>query len=151
MKRKTVVALVLGLSIGLVSLAFADTVLKSPAQIYSDLTDKTVAEAYELRAETEKTYGELAKDAGVYEQFQAQSLEQKKAMIEERVQEGTLTRERANEMIDQLEDCDGTMQRIGQGSGMRFGQGSGGGFGNGSKDGSGFGGGQGRGFGRSSN
>lgn len=147
MKRKTVVALVLGLSIGLVSLAFADTVLKSPAQIYSNLTGKTIEEAYTLRSESDKTYGELAKDAGVYEQFQAQNLEQKKAVIEERVQEGTITRERADEMIARLDDCDGTMQRIGQGSGMRFGQGSGGGFGNGN----GLGGGQGRGFGRSSN
>ncbi|MCR6545105.1 DUF2680 domain-containing protein [Dehalobacterium formicoaceticum] len=136
--------------------------LRSPAEIASDVTGMTLAQVNEERA-AGKTYGQIAQDAGQLDQFKADMLEQKKALLDQRVAEGRLTQEQADEIYQNMEErqalCDGTgigrkdgacgagigncngkgngmgqgMMRQGMGRGM--GQGMGAGWGNGASNG----------------
>lgn len=150
MKKLTsmVVGLVLAGSMMVVS--FADEIA-TPADILSQLTGKSTQELYDERED--KTFGDMAKEDGVYEQFQKEMLELKKERIQERVNDGTISQERAQEVISQMENCDGSRQNLGQGLGLRLGNGQGLGKGRGNgqgfglKDGSGAGRGNGQGFG----
>jgi hypothetical protein len=127
----------------------------SPAEIISKLTGKTSEELAEMRA-SGKTYGTIAKEAGKLEEFKAEMTVEKKAILEQRVKDGKLTQEKANEIVKALEEnqasCDGTATgsaKIGQKLGAGFGMGSGSGLGqeqgrgqkqgNGLRDGSGAG------------
>lgn len=143
--------------------AFAADAVKRPAEIYSGLQGITVEEAYEERG-TDKTFGQLAEEAGKLDEFEAQMLENKKTIVEQRVVEGTLNREQADELLKTIanHECAGPgEQRLGREYGIGFGRGTneeGMGHGNGEglhlQDGSGLHkdidheGGYGRGFGR---
>jgi hypothetical protein len=138
--KKSVAAIVTAGILSLGVAAFAATAM-SPAEIVGDLTGQTVADVQAAREEGE-TYGAVAKEAGVLEEFQAKMLENRKLAIEERVANGALTREEADEMLAamqaQIEDCDGTGtagDRLGQKFGAAFGQGNGLRDGNGAKTG----------------
>lgn len=135
--KKSVAAIVTAGILSLGVAAFAATGALSPAEIVGDLTGQTV-EAVQAAREEGETYGAVAKEAGVLEAFQAKMLENRKAAIAERVADGTLTQEEADEMLAAMEEnmanCDGsgTMgDRLGQKFGAAFGQG------NGLRDGSG--------------
>lgn len=125
---------------------FAAT-FKSPAEIYAGLKGITVEQAYAERA-AGSTYGALAQQAGVLDEFKNQMLESRKALIQERVANGILTQEQADAIIKNIEEnmanCDGT------GAGARMGR-FGAGFGKGGirGAGAGFGCGFGKGFGQS--
>lgn len=140
LKKVTVMVTVLGmLGTGGVVFAAAST----PADIASSLTGKTIEEVRTERA-SGKTYGAIAKEVGKLEEFKAQVMEQKKAVIERRVQEGKLTEEKAQEIVRAIEEsqvnCDGTgSAAIGKKYGVRFGHGSGMGNGNGIRNGEGNG------------
>lgn len=144
MKRVLSLMLVAGLvlSVGIVSFAGP---LSTPAEIYGNLTGKTVDEAYELRGD-DNTFGELAQEAGVYDKFKESFLESKKEIIADKVENGELTQEKADEILNLMEtNCDGTgSQRLGQKYGIGFGNGAG----NGQSKGQGRGLGRGRGAGR---
>lgn len=130
--------------------------VSSPADIAAGLTGKTVEDLYQERA-AGKTFGAIANDAGKLEEFKSQMIEQKKVILDQRVQEEKLTQEQADEiynaMKDNMANCDGTAKggAIGQKFGAGFGQGRGLGQGAGIARGAGFRGGmgQGMGFGRS--
>ena len=106
-------------------IAFASA-YNSPAEIVAGLTGKTAESVIAERMETNKTYGTIAKEAGKLEEFKKEILAMKKAVLDERVKAGTITQEKANEIITAIENnqanCDGT------GSG-RIGRKFGGGFG----------------------
>lgn len=114
----------------------------SPAEIYANLTGKSVEEAWQMRGQGR--FGALAAEEGVSEEFIAQMLVVKKAQILSLVGE-TLTQEEADELIAELEaqiaECDGTGQQaqLLQGLGMRFGNGQGAGMAFGQADGNGMG------------
>lgn len=122
--------------------------LRTPADIASELTGKQVVEVNQERA-AGKTYGAIAADAGKLEEFKAQILEQKKAILQQRVSDGTLTQQQANEIYNELEknqaNCSspgscgliGSRNRVGFGKGAGAGQGLG--MGNGFGRGTGFG------------
>jgi len=100
---------------------------KSPAQIVSELTGKTVDQVTEERV-AGKGYGAIAKDAGQLEAFQNQVLEQKKAILDQRVQSGTMIQEEADQIYTTIQtrqaSCDGTGQgnmRRNQGFGLGYG------------------------------
>lgn len=122
--------------------AFAFT-YNTPAEIVAGLSGKTVDEVTEQRYETGKTYGQIAYDEGLLEEYQDKMLESKKAFLDEKVKEGTLTQEEAdafyNNMVERQEYCYGNG---GYGGMMGYG------FGNGNASGRGMGFGQGRGCGR---
>ena len=127
MKRTVAVLTIAGmLAVGVAAFAAE---ARTPAQIVADLTGKTVEAVAAERADGE-TYGALAKEAGKLDEFKAAMLESRKALLEERVAAGTLTREQADAILAAIEKnmatCDGTgSARIGRTFGAGFGQGSG--------------------------
>ena len=103
--------------------------VSSPADIAAGLTGKSVEDLYKERA-AGKTYGAIASEAGKLEEFKTQMIEQKKAILDERVKEGRLTQAQADEIYKNIQDnmanCDGTANggQIGRKFGAGFGQGS---------------------------
>lgn len=115
----------------------------TPAGIVSALTGKSLEQVTSERA-AGKTYGTIAIDAGKLAEFQAQMLEQKKALLNQRVAEGKLTQGQADSIYSTIQAnqavCDGTGSAgIGQRNGSGFGQGMGLGSGSGAKQGKGGG------------
>lgn len=152
-KKLTAVLVVVGMFIAAGAVYAA---VSSPADIAAGLTGKTVEDLYKERA-AGKTFGVIAKDAGKLEEFKSQMIEQKKAILDQRVEEGKLTQQEADEiynaMKNNMANCDGTANggKMGQKFGAAFGQGRGMGQGAGVGRGAGVRGGmgQGVGFGRS--
>lgn len=125
------------------SVVFAVVSAKTTAEITSSITGKTVEEVTKERA-TGKTYGTIAKVAGKLEEFKAESLLQKKAILDQRVKDGTLTQAKADEIYNSIKTnqatCDGTGSTgIGKMNGVGFGQGMGQGMGKGKGQGQGMG------------
>ena len=126
--KKTLATLVLA---GVLSLGVAAYAAESltPAEIAAQLTGKTV-EAVQAERAAGKTYGTIAKDADKLEEFQAQMLESKKALLDAKVKAGTLTQAEADAIYEAMKTaqatCDGTgTARIGRMMGAGFGQGCG--------------------------
>lgn len=115
---------------------------KNPMDIVSELTGKSIESLKEERS-LGKTLGEIAKDNEKLEEFKSQMLEQKKAMLDQRVKDGKITQEKADEIYslikEKAENCDGL--GAGMGNGMRMGKrmGKGNGMGNGNGKGMGNG------------
>lgn len=133
MKKSILVLAVAVMLLGSMSVAFAEASF-SPAEIYGNLKGMTAEQAYEYRAAQNKRFGELAQAEGetFFVKFSEEMLTAKKAMLGELVKNGKLTQERADEIIEALEACDGTQMRVMQGTGMfgnRTGEGFGAGFG----------------------
>lgn len=124
----------------------------TPAEAVAGITSRTEESIVSERQESGKTYGTIAAEAGKLEEFQAEMLELRKENLAAQVAAGTITQERADEILKTIEEnqavCDGTgTARIGQATGARFGSsGAGQGLGRGN-NGSGTGRGQGAGRG----
>lgn len=110
----------------------------TPAEIVAGLTDRTVESVIAERVETGKTYGTIANDAGKLDEFKAESLKLKKDILAAQVEEGILTQEEADSIIDAIEAnqaiCNGTGTGNGMGAGcggQGLGRGQGRGRGNG--------------------
>lgn len=150
---KKFVAVVAAVSVmGAAGAVFAASA-KTPAEIVSGLTGKTVEDLNEERA-AGKTYGTIANEAGKLDEFKSQMLEQKKAILDQRVKDGQLTQQQADEIYNAIKDnqanCDGTGSAgIGKKFGAGFGQGNGMGKGTGMRNGNGSG--RGMGYGRGMN
>lgn len=128
--------------LGAAGTAFAATAM-TPAEILSGLTGKPVSELYQERSEG-KTFGTIANESGKLEEFKSQNLEQKKAVLDQRVKDGKLDQEQADQVYNSIKNnqttCDGTGNArlgrkqgagFGQGCGMALGQGAGAGMGSG--------------------
>lgn len=140
-RKLVVVVTVVGL-LGAAGAAYA-AAAKTPAEIAAGLTGKTVEDLYKERAQG-KTFGTIAKDAGKLEEFKVQMLEQKKAILDQRVKDGRLTQQQADEIYNSIKSsqaaCDGTgSARVGKKFGAGFGQGKGMGKGQGACNGGGMG------------
>lgn len=102
---------VLMLGIGSIT-AFAASLYGTPAELVANLTGREVEEVVAERARTGVTYGTMAKDAGVLDEFRGEMLKMKRAILSERVAAGTLTQEEADDIaaiIASHEDkCDGS-------------------------------------------
>ncbi|MGI6435756.1 MAG: DUF2680 domain-containing protein [Syntrophomonadaceae bacterium] len=159
MKRfKKVVLMVAAITVLGASAAYA-AAAPTPAEITSSLTGKSVEAVVQERA-AGKTFGAIANEAGKLDEFKAQMLEQKKAVLDQRVAEGRLTRDRADAIYNNIKNnqanCDGSGNAgIGKNAGLGFGQGQGQGKGmgngRGACDGSGICNGSGLGAGRGLN
>lgn len=115
--------------------ALAAAAYGSPAEAVAGLTGKTLDDVIAEKTETGKTYGQLANDAGVLDEFKAALLEIKKDILAAKVAEGKMTQEQADEILAAIAEnqanCDGTGgAKLGQGCGAGFGA-NGGGVGNG--------------------
>ena len=118
--------------------AYAATA-STPAEILADLTGQSVDEVVAERIETGSTYGAMADEEGVLDEFKSLLLEQRKTALEKRVNEGTMTQERAEAIIERMETnqatCDGNCEDCigqglgygasGEGQGLGLGQGNG--------------------------
>lgn len=145
--KKTIAIIAIIGTLAVTGAAFADG-FKTPADIVASLTGKTTSELYQERA-AGKTYGTIAKDAGKLDEFQAQMLEQKKAVLDQRVKDGILTQAEADTIYNNIKNnqatCDGTGSAgIGRNAGVGFGNGGAGrgmgnGMGNGMRNGMGRG------------
>ncbi len=151
-KKLIAVVAIVGI-MGTAGTAFAATA-STPAQIVSGLTGKSVEDLYVQRS-AGTTYGTIAKDAGKLDEFQAQMLEQKKILLDQRVADKALTQAQADEIYNDIKDnqaiCDGSgTAKIGQKSGIGFGNGQGNAarLGNGAGRGNGMGHGMGQGAGK---
>ncbi len=148
MKKLVAIVAVVGV-LGTAGVAFAAA--QTPADVVAGLTGKTLEDLYAERAEG-KTFGAIAKDAGKLEEFKQQMLEQKKAILYQRVEAGELSQEKADEIYNTIKDrqatCDGTGNaqlggkygagfgnRVGRGHGMGKGMGKGMGRGAGMRNG----------------
>lgn len=113
--------------------AFAASQYSTPAEAVAGLTGREVQSVVDERAQTGKSYGTIASEAGVLDGFQVEMLEMKKDTLAVRVADGSMTQEKADTIIARLEtnrgNCDGSGAGIGMGVG--FGQGSGQGRGQG--------------------
>lgn len=143
--KKWAAALTVVAVLGAGGAAYAATAM-TPAEIAANLTGKSVAELQQQR-QAGQTYGAIANEAGKLDEFKTQMLEQKKAILDERVAEGKLTQEQADTIYKNIQEnqanCDGTGNgaRMGQKMGAGFGQGQGNGMrmGNGAGNGQGLG------------
>lgn len=128
--------------------AFAASQYSTPAEAVAGLTGREVQSVIDERAQTGKTYGTIANEAAVLDEFKKEMLETKKDTLDARVSAGTMTQEQADAIIARIEvnqaNCDGTGIGCGRngadyGRGAGFGQGrgqDGRGMGNGLRDGS---------------
>ncbi len=161
MKKILVVTAVIGM-LGVSALGVYAATAQTPAQIVSELTGKTVEELY-VEHQAGSTYGEIASEAGVLDEFKGLSLIAKKAILDERVAAGALTQEEADAyyatLVENQLTCDGTGDNalklenglgFGAGNGLHDGTGQGlkNGTGQGLKNGTGTNHGTGRGMGR---
>lgn len=84
----------------------------SPTDILAGLTGQTSESITAEKVETGVTYGSIASDYGVLDEFKAQLLDLRKAALAERVAAGTMTQEQADLRIANMEAnqavCDGT-------------------------------------------
>ncbi len=146
-----IIALVLIMILAATVTAFAFTG-RRPTEILAGLTGKTNEELAQMRYESGRTYGQIAYEEGeeVWEEFRDEMLENKKAILEERVTNGYLTQEEADEILNNIEEMQEYHLENGGGFGMmrnRSSNGNGFGMGNGFGNGNGFGYGNGMGFG----
>ena len=165
-KIAVLVAVVLVVLVGAVSLSFAATDWKTPAEILSGLTGKSVDEILDGR-QSGLSLGEQATAAGQLDAFKEERLAQMRSRLDEAVQEDVLTQEEADTryqtIVDRQALCTGTgnpdgtaagnglcggagsgLNReagsgMGRGRGMGLGKGLGNGLGNGSCNGLGSG------------
>lgn len=138
LKKLIVVVTALGV-LGTAGTVYAAT-LKTPAEITSAVTGKSVETVTEERA-TGKTYGTIADEAGKLDEFKDQMLEQRKAALDQEVQDGKLTQAQADEIYNAIKNnqalCNGAgAGQLGRGCGV--GAGNGQGFGCGAGLGNGY-------------
>lgn len=125
---KKLVAVVAAIGVlGTAGAAFAAT-SKTPAEIVAGITGKTAEDVTKGRAAGE-TYCAIASDAGKLDEFKTQMLEQKKVVLDQRVKEGTITQQQADEAYNAIKNnqinCDETGKMgIGMKAGAGFGAGS---------------------------
>lgn len=108
--KKIVAAAVAVAVLTTAGIAFAAELI-TPAEIISELTGKPLENLYEER-NSGKTYGTIANENDVLADFKSQMLEQKKAILDQKVLDGALTQEKAEEIYKTLEEnianCDGS-------------------------------------------
>lgn len=115
------------LAIGVTTVtAFA--IAKTPAETVAEITGRSTESVITEHAETQKTYGTIAKESGKLDEFKAASLEAKKENLDEKVAAGEISREKADSIISTIEknqaECDGNGNaRAGRGSGLGNGSG----------------------------
>lgn len=110
--RKIAVVVAIILVIGATSVtALAVSGYGTPAEIVAGLTGESVDSVIAEKTDSGKTYGAIAEESGKLTEFKAQMLEQKKAILTQRVAAGTMTQERADAILSAKEEnqanCDG--------------------------------------------
>ncbi|MEG0752671.1 MAG: hypothetical protein RR461_02470 [Angelakisella sp.] len=129
MKKLLVTVLAVGILMLMSVSAFAAKATEdysTPAEIVAGLTGRTVESVMSERTETGKTYGKIASDAGMLDEFKAACLKIKSDILADRVANGTITQADADAILAAIEEnqaeCDGTgTARMGRNGGVGFG------------------------------
>lgn len=108
-------ALIIVLSFGILTTGFISASAlvrpKTKAELLSELTGKSVQKIEGERL-TSKTYGQVASDNDVLDEFQAKRIENHKQFLQEKVANGSVTQEQADQIISQMKqnqaNCDGS-------------------------------------------
>jgi len=112
---------VLILAVGSVT-AFAASTYSTPAEAVAALAGREVQSVINERTETGKTYGTIANEAGILDEFKEEMLEMKSEKIAARVADGTITQEQADALLERMEvnlaNCNGNGRGGGAGCGM---------------------------------
>lgn len=142
--RHVLAASLVVVALGVTSVTvFAAAKYDSPAEAAAALTGKSVEEVLKIRQEEKKTLGTQVDEVGKLDEFKQEILEQKKEILQERVADGTLTQEQADQILKNVEtnqaNCAGTGFGRGMMNGFGFGQGMMNGYRNGNGNGNGFG------------
>lgn len=107
--------------------AFAATTYQTPCEIVESLTGKSSQQVLEER-QSGKTYGTIAEEAGKLEEFKTAMNELRTSILEERVANGSISREQMETILKAVEEnqliCDGTGSGNG-GAGCYFDTGAG--------------------------
>ena len=103
----------------------------SPAEVVAGITGRTQQEVIKEKTETGKTYGQIANEAGVLDEFKAAVLELKKEFLKAQVAAGKMTQEEADEILAAIAEnqatCNGTGgAKVGKLNGANFGSNTGG-------------------------
>lgn len=119
--------------------AIAASPYDTPAEAIAAITGRTEEDVREERAETGKTYGAIALEAGKQEEFKDAMTEMREDALVTKVEEGQLTQEEADAILARIQErqaeCDGTgsgqlnrenLGLFGQGKGDGQGAGQGG-------------------------
>lgn len=105
MKKIIILTLVLTviLATSITAFAFTET---SPVEILAGLTGKTTGQLADIKYASGKSYGQIAYNEGqdVWEDFMIERFENKKALIKERLTDGSLSQEEADEFLAYLEE-----------------------------------------------
>ncbi len=114
----TKMVILFGLMAVMVSVpAFAASQYTSPADAVAGITDRTLESILEEKFKEGKTYAEIANEAGKLEEYKEELFQLKKDLLDEKVADGTLTQEIADEMLAAIEErmaaCDGTADGMG--------------------------------------
>ena len=100
------------LGIGAISVSANMYNVQDKAEILSDLTGKSTNEIIEERVNENKTYGTIAIENGVLEEFQDKNLEKMKTNLNEKVETGSISEETANTIIRNkeniMQNCNGS-------------------------------------------
>lgn len=154
--QKWIVVGMIVLALGATSVvALAASPYDTPAEAIAGITGRTEEDVRAERAETGKTYGAIAYEAGKQEEFKEAMLGIREDALAAKVEEGQLTQEEADAILERIQErqaeCDGTGsgqqnrenlglfgQGNGDGQGTCQGKGQGKGMGNGTclRDGS---------------
>ncbi|BEP28297.1 hypothetical protein [Helicovermis profundi] len=133
-KKFTATLLIGVMALGFGALSFADT----PAETYANLAGTTVENAFNERS-ADKTFGQMADEKGFLEEFTKAMLDDKKEWLDSLVENGTLTKEKEDEILAKIgEDCTlnpGSQRGIMREYGLSYGRDNNMGL----RDGSGFG------------
>jgi Spy/CpxP family protein refolding chaperone len=108
MKKSVVLVLALLTVAAVTTAVFA---AQSPQEALAELTGRSAEELRQERASSGRSFGAMAKEADLLEEFKLKMFELKKQRISERVAAGEITREQADDMIRQIEtrqaECNG--------------------------------------------
>ncbi len=111
--KKIISSTVVVLTLATASLTvFAASVYKTPAEAAAGVTDRTTESVINERIQTGKSFGEIAAEAGKLDEFKSEVLQIRKDGLETMVKEGKITQEKADQIVQAIEDnqaiCDGS-------------------------------------------
>lgn len=109
--KKTVAVLALIATTSIGGSAFAASKYSSPAEMTAGVTNQSVESVMEQKKNGNKTYSEIAEEAGKLEEYKAEKLQMKKDKLDKLVKEEKITQEEADEKLEKskehIEKCDG--------------------------------------------
>lgn len=143
MKKRTKIITITMVTLSIMTFStpiFASSQFNTKAEALAKLTNKTIQTIIEEKNKLNTTFGQIAKENGVLDEFKKANLEQKEQILNEKIKQGVITKEDADNILNKIkanqENCDGSgnnSNNLGLGLGNGNGNSSWNGTGNGSQ------------------